>query len=144
MAHVDNCPGCENQDGFTRHNHPMAGCFWTCGPDNPTGHHPRCPNNPNPMKHRYLLAFYEIDRAYGGPEEGGWWFDTGQLVRVSKVFRSEDAAYRACGRANILLRLVQRSRRDVGSVLYDGGRYAAQVFEDTAPAFYPEARPRYE
>ena len=26
------------------------------------------------------LAVYEIDRAYGGPEEGGWWFDTGRLV----------------------------------------------------------------
>ena len=31
---VDNCPGCENQDGFTFHNHPteakiVAEC-WTC------------------------------------------------------------------------------------------------------------------
>ncbi|CAG0982501.1 hypothetical protein RHIZO_01814 [Rhizobiaceae bacterium] len=30
----------------------------------------------------YVLAFYEIDRAYGGPEEGGWWYDTGRLVRI--------------------------------------------------------------
>lgn len=26
------------------------------------------------------LAVYEVDRAYGGPEEGGWWFYTGSLV----------------------------------------------------------------
>lgn len=26
------------------------------------------------------LAVYEVDRAYGGPEEGGWWFDCGRLV----------------------------------------------------------------
>lgn len=26
------------------------------------------------------LAVYEIDRAYGGSEEGGWWYDCGRLV----------------------------------------------------------------
>ena len=26
------------------------------------------------------LAVYEVDRAYGGSEEGGWWYDTGRLV----------------------------------------------------------------
>lgn len=24
LDHVDNCPGCENQDGFTRHNHELT------------------------------------------------------------------------------------------------------------------------
>ncbi len=92
----------------------------------------------------YTVAFYEIDRAYGGPEEGGWWFDTGQFVRVSKAFKSEDAAYRYCRRANDLLHILQRDKRDVGSVIYDGGRYAAEVFEGHVPAFYPETRPHYE
>jgi hypothetical protein len=26
------------------------------------------------------LAAYELDRAYGGPEEGGWYYDTGTLA----------------------------------------------------------------
>lgn len=26
------------------------------------------------------IAVYEIDRVYGGPEEGGWWRDVGHLV----------------------------------------------------------------
>ena len=26
----------------------------------------------------YTVAVFEVDRAYGGPEEGGWWFDYGQ------------------------------------------------------------------
>lgn len=38
----------------------------------------------------YVLAFYDIDRAYGGPEEGGWWYDTGQLVRVWRTLKSEE------------------------------------------------------
>jgi hypothetical protein len=58
----------------------------------------------------YVLAFYEIDQAYGGPEEGG----------------------------------LQRHRPDVGSVIYTGGRYSVAVYEDFAPKFYPEVRPRYE
>ena len=24
---------------------------------------------------RYVVAFYELDRACGGPEEGGWWYN---------------------------------------------------------------------
>ena len=59
---------------------------------------------------RYIIALYEIDRAYGGGEEGGWWFDTGELV---------------------------------DSVLYDGGRYTAIVYEWTAPSAFPEVRPHY-
>ena len=28
---------------------------------------------------RFVNA-YRINRRYGGPEEGGWWYDTGQLL----------------------------------------------------------------
>lgn len=34
---------------------------------------------------RSILAFYEIDRSYGGPEEGGWYFDSGTFVRAMRV-----------------------------------------------------------
>ena len=39
---------------------------------------------------------------------------------------------------------LQRGRRDVSSMAYDGGRYAAEVFADTAPPFFPDTPPRYE
>lgn len=26
------------------------------------------------------VTVYALDRVYGGPEEGGWWFDTGEVV----------------------------------------------------------------
>lgn len=82
---------------------------------------------------RYIIALYEIDRAYGGPEEGGWHFDTGELVRLLAL----------ADRANRLLCRLQRHRRQVDSVLYEGGRYTAIVYEWTAPAAFPEQRPQY-
>lgn len=29
---------------------------------------------------RLYVNIYEASRAYGGPEEGGWWFDTGSPI----------------------------------------------------------------
>ncbi len=93
---------------------------------------------------RYVVALYEIDRAYGGPEEGGWWYDCGELRRVLRVVPGADAAYDLAARANRLMERLQRGKRDVGSVIYAGGRYAAEVFEETAPRAFPETRPHYE
>lgn len=92
----------------------------------------------------YVLAFYEIDRAYGGPEEGRWWYDTGQLVRIWRTFKTEEEAYAVAHRANRILKHLQRHRPDVGSVIYTGGRHSVAIYEDFAPKFYPEIRPRYE
>lgn len=96
----------------------------------------------------FLVAVYDQDRAYGGAEEGGWWYDTGTLVRVVAVRRTERAATEVAARINRTLAY----RRDAGhgpgypidSVCYEGGHLAAEVCEDTAPLFYPEARPHYE
>lgn len=38
---------------------------------------------------------YEVGRAYGGPEEGGWWFDTGSPVAAIPVALTEDEWDRA-------------------------------------------------
>ena len=32
-----------------------------------------------------FVNVYEVSREYGGPEEGGWWFDTGQPVAIFVV-----------------------------------------------------------
>lgn len=96
------------------------------------------------MSKRFILAFYEIDRAYGGPEEGGWWYDCGDLVRPLMVVTGEQRAYELARRANKLLDRLQRRKRGVGSVAYTGGRHVVSVYENTAPARYPEHRPYYE
>ena len=93
---------------------------------------------------RYVVALYEIDRCHGGPEEGGWWYDCGELRRVLRVAASEDAAHAAAARANRLLDRLQRCKPGVSSLAYGGGRHRACVFARTAPQWFPEARPRYE
>lgn len=39
----------------------------------------------------YWVNVYRVDRAYGGPEEGGWWFDTGEPIHTLE-FRSKREA----------------------------------------------------
>lgn len=52
----------------------------------------------------YIVAAYDRALRYGGPEEGGWWYDAGCLVRVLRTFRNADKAYDWAGRINTRLR----------------------------------------
>ena len=90
---------------------------------------------------RYILAFYEMDRAYGGPEEGGWWFDTGTLARVHGIERDEACAIARAARANRLLDRLQSGRRPISSLIYSGGRHSLLIFEHTAPPSFPVPGP---
>jgi hypothetical protein len=96
------------------------------------------------MRTTYTVAFYEIDRAYGGPEEGGWWYDCGSLKRLARTFKSKAAAQAYASRANNLLTHIQRDLRSVNSMAYGGGRYRARVYEGIPPSYYPQGRPHYE
>ena len=96
------------------------------------------------MATKYIVAVYMQDRAFGGREEGGWWYDTGELVRNMRMFGSENAAFDYCRRLNEKLHFtLNKGRREISSVLSEG-QYAAEVWEDSAPKFYPEFRPHYE
>lgn len=39
---------------------------------------------------RFAAAYY-VDRAYGGPEEGGWWYDVGEHL-MTLEFLADEAA----------------------------------------------------
>jgi len=99
------------------------------------------------MKDFYLVAIYLEDMRYGGPEEGGWYYNTGQLVRVAKGFNSEQTAIAYCCRLNHKLKSRRfgpnRDRREMSSVLSEG-EYWAQVHENEAPKGYPDQKPRYD
>lgn len=41
----------------------------------------------------FFVSEYEVDQGYGGPEEGGWWYDVYTFERVHRVFEDEDEAY---------------------------------------------------
>lgn len=102
----------------------------------------------------WTVAIYLADRSYGGPEEGGWWYDCGTLCDarvieagdhgVPRSFASESAAFAWCRAVNETLdATINQGRRDIGSVLSEG-RYVAQVCPGWPEPHYPKVRPHYE
>ena len=95
----------------------------------------------------YLVAAYDCAQNFGGSEEGGWWYDGGELVRVLRVFRNATAAFAYTGRLNAKLRSRKfgpnAGKHDYTSVLSEG-EIRAMVYENTAPPHFPATRPRYE
>jgi hypothetical protein len=85
-----------------------------------------------------------VDLAFGGREEGGWYYETGELVRTHRMFRSKEAAYAYRERLQDKLdATLNKGRREISSVLSEG-QYRALAFADTAPQHFPEHRPHYE
>jgi len=95
----------------------------------------------------YTVAVYLCDRAYGGPEEGGWWYACGvpseEHAHHTRGFVWENAAYAYARKLNDKYgSLWNEGRRDVNSVLSEG-QYYAEVFEGN-PRPYPYVIPTYE
>ena len=100
----------------------------------------------------FWVGLYLARREYGGPEEGGWFFDQGTLITDPDLYaslRGTPAAFFTEADAHAWkmrahLSSLNAARRELGSVLSDG-RYDVEVIEAAAlPAIYPENRPRYE
>lgn len=103
----------------------------------------------------WSVAIYLVDKAFGGPEEGGWWFDVS--VRVDELLPDLDAEYAlprffvehnaaADWAATVNLHLAagpNNGRRDIGSVLSEGV-YVAYVHPGYPVHHTPERTPRYE
>ena len=85
---------------------------------------------------------YLLERLYGGPEEGGWWYDAG-IPRISLPidFLSTDDV-------EDLVEELEEKYPDGGkrsSVLYGEGGYDYQVvIEDKPASYWPEEAPHYE
>ena len=54
------------------------------------------------MKHWYVNV-YRVEDAYGGPEEGGWWYHIGEFLHCEGIYPTRDEAEDAaeCLRNNI-------------------------------------------
>lgn len=104
---------------------------------------------------RLYVNYYVYDRAYGGPEEGGWWYDTYAPLDESYVgvevdpgvdlprmglYESEEAALEAYQQARALMGLANEGRRPVSSVLSEG---EITVHLEAWPAEYSPARRPY-
>ena len=94
-----------------------------------------------------IYAFvFETDRAYGGPEEGGWYFDCGEPIDhpLNRVFATieEARAYQQEVAPILDAQNREEGRRDPNSVLSRGNYLNLEVWH-TVPAPYPATRPTY-
>lgn len=86
----------------------------------------------------YYVNKYEIGRAYGGPEEGGWWFDYGIFEGCEAMFTTYEEAREW---ADALL-LAEGPQPSLSSVSTD---YVVAFFvEEESGADWPERKPQYE
>jgi hypothetical protein len=97
--------------------------------------------DPSYLRTAKFVNVYLTDRAYGGPEEGGWWYDTAQAVRSTQVLARDLTALVEtenawCADEN------RRRRSDIGSVLSQG-LYEVEI-DDQPAVDRPTERPHYE
>lgn len=89
---------------------------------------------------RYVNV-YLADRAYGGPEEGGWWYDCGEAIRSFPCY-THRRAERVLLRVRRIVERANVGRRPKSSVL-STGVYECWI-EDHPARDYPACRPHYE
>lgn len=86
-----------------------------------------------------FVTVCQDDRAYGGPEEGGWYYDTRQIVE--KHF-CPDLLTLCTAMQRVNFRYMDVSTYDVGSDLSEGV-YTTFIGTDV-PEEYPTEQPHYE
>lgn len=92
-----------------------------------------------PSEDRWLVV-YEVDREFGGPEEGGWYYDTGEVeVSVPLHDLDEDEVFNLF---TLLLKAFPNTG-SAGSVAKREADYRI-TFSETRGVNYPEEPPHYE
>lgn len=89
---------------------------------------------------RFYVSQYTVDRCWGGPEEGGWWYDWEDHDAVLAEFASRDEAYSYAQDCNEFMR-EQFGEADRFSV--NGAPDKACYVETEIGAFQTEMRPHY-
>jgi hypothetical protein len=105
--------------------------------------------------HEHIPVFWSacialVERHYGGPEEGGWWYDSvtvddpEAMLLTSEaggpwVSKSEDFISRI---ATLVSKIIDDEKlNDVAA--YEGAQYRVEIFEGY-PRNYPTHKPHYE
>ena len=68
----------------------------------------------------FHLNEYLTDRAFGGAEEGGWWYDTGVFVKSHGTFSTREEAWAARDELDAYLAERREGLHDPSSVLCTG------------------------
>ena len=88
---------------------------------------------------------YLVDRVYGGPEEGGWWWDSHELLKSfpPRLITSEKEREYLARAVDRLARFLNRveGRRPLSSVLSDGQNFGTLAV--IPGSLTTRERPRY-
>jgi hypothetical protein len=102
----------------------------------------------------WCVCIYMEDKEYGGPEEGGWWYNAGyplpkgtgeqscQLDDHARFFMEHREAVAWAQRLEEQFKDINNSRPSISS-MRSSGRYTVKVTLGL-PKAYPEERPHYE
>ena len=94
----------------------------------------------------YSVNLYLVDRAFGGREEGGWWYDYGHPVLhpLNRVFETYEEARRYQYECLVIQDQLNEGLPSIDSVLSQG-QYIVYVGEENElPAPFPAVKPHYE
>lgn len=90
-----------------------------------------------------IVAVYRTSQSYGGPEEGGWYYTQGYLIRKAKRFKGPHQLQRArrfAAKLNDHFQAFDRKHR----IRFDDTRLSAKVFTGAPVSHFPLHRPHYE
>lgn len=93
------------------------------------------------QSHTVYANVYAVTRHYGGPEEGGWWYDVGLplgSIRIDPDARQRDEVI------DELRKLYADEQCPRGRSSVIGGADVVVEFEDRFAEAWPTERPRYE
>ena len=92
---------------------------------------------------KYYVTIYLMDRAYGGAEEGGFWYTTYEPMEseLNKICVNKKYAKDYVKKIEAILEDWNKGRRDIYSVLSEG-IYIVKL-ETTPPCYQPTERPYY-
>ena len=86
----------------------------------------------------WSVALYETGQAYGGPEEGGWYYSTGNLVEPQKIRVFEDVSEAIVYKNKLRMEFAQPELRKSEDNLVACG------FSGKLPVKgWPDVKPRY-
>jgi len=97
---------------------------------------PRCGVTPGKYTH---VNVYAVTRHYGGPEEGGWWYNAGEPVASIALTEDDDADQVA---AAVERKYIDLSEGDIYLVLGGVQIEVHKQYHFAKP--WPETRPHYE
>ena len=90
---------------------------------------------------RLYVNCYMIDQAYGGPEEGGWWYTVGRPVE-SRLAENDVEAEDILAERRAFWEAHNKGRPEIYSVISEG-RFAVWRESHYARVF-PDVKPHYE